>query len=215
MEKAINIEDIRTDYRLAELHEDQVDQDPIKQFKLWFEEALKAQVIEVNAMTLSTIDLAGNPSARIVLLKDIEQDGFVFYTNYQSHKGKELALHPMVSLVFFWPDLQRQVRIKGTVKKVNNQTAEDYFHSRPLGSQLGAWASPQSNVIANRAVLERNLAAVMEEYKDQQVPKPPHWGGYLVVPSSLEFWQGRANRLHDRILYAKDGNNWNIARLAP
>lgn len=215
MEKEINIEDIRTDYRLAELHEDQVNQDPIKQFKLWFGEALKARVIEVNAMTLSTIDVTGNPSARIVLLKDIEQDGFVFYTNYESDKGKEIALHPVVSLVFFWPDLQRQVRIKGKVEKVSEQIAEDYFHTRPTGSQLGAWASPQSNVIANRAVLEKNLAAIMDEYKDQEIPKPPHWGGYLVIPTSLEFWQGRASRLHDRILYTRGNDKWNIERLAP
>ncbi|GAA4779296.1 pyridoxamine 5'-phosphate oxidase [Olivibacter ginsenosidimutans] len=215
MQKELSIESIRTDYRLAELHEDQVAKDPIQQFKHWFTQALQAQVTEVNAMTLATVDHEGNPAARIVLLKDIEDDGFVFYTNYLSHKGKEIAHHPVVSLVFFWPDLQRQVRVNGIADKVKDQVSEKYFHSRPIGSQQGAWASPQSAVIANRTVLEEELSTIAERYKDQVIPKPPHWGGYIVRPTVLEFWQGRANRLHDRLLYTKTGSTWKIERLAP
>jgi len=215
MEKELHIEGIRTDYRLAALQEDQVEKQPISQFRRWFAEALKAQVIEVNAMTLATLDEAGYPSARIVLLKAIEDDGFVFYTNYNSDKGTEMAAHAKVSLVFFWPDLQRQVRVKGTVSKVDDQTATAYFHSRPLGSQLGAWASPQSSVITNRSILEENLAHVTAKYAGQTVPKPPHWGGYLVKPISIEFWQGGADRLHDRIKYTAINDAWKIERLAP
>lgn len=217
MDKELHIEDIRTDYRLASLTEDSIDKDPIRQFEQWFEQAINAQVIEVNAMTLATVDADGSPSARIVLLKDIEDGTFVFYTNYNSQKAKEIATHPMVSLVFFWPDLQRQVRIKGTVEKVDKASSEAYFHSRPVGSQLGAWASPQSDVIPSRVFLEENLKEVSEKYKNQVVPKPPHWGGYKVTPSTIEFWQGRTNRLHDRILYSKNTSSagWAINRLAP
>ncbi|MEH6308383.1 pyridoxamine 5'-phosphate oxidase [Olivibacter sp. CPCC 100613] len=217
MDKELHIEDIRTDYRLAALSEDQIDKDPIRQFEQWFEQALHSKVIEVNAMTLATVDADGSPSARIVLLKDIENDAFVFYTNYNSQKAKEIAANPKVSLVFFWPDLQRQVRIKGTIEKVASTNSETYFHSRPAGSQLGAWASPQSDVIPNRDFLEQNLKEVSEKYKDQIVPKPPHWGGYKVIPFTMEFWQGRTNRLHDRILYSKDviSGNWITSRLAP
>lgn len=215
MQKELTIESIRTDYRLSELHEDQVAKNPMQQFERWFNDALKAQVIEVNAMTLSTVDKEGNPSSRIVLLKDIEDDGFVFYTNYLSHKGQEMENHPAVSLVFFWPDLQRQVRVKGITKKLSEQISEKYFHSRPIGSQQGAWASPQSTVIKNREVLEKNVAAVAEEYKTGIIPKPPYWGGYIVIPHQLEFWQGRTNRLHDRLLYTKMDHTWKIDRLAP
>lgn len=217
MDKELHIEDIRTDYRLAALSEDQIDKDPIRQFEQWFEQALRSKVIEVNAMTLATVDTDGSPSARIVLLKDIENDAFVFYTNYNSQKAKEIAANPKVSLVFFWPDLQRQVRIKGTIEKVASANSETYFHSRPAGSQLGAWASPQSDVIPNRDFLEQKLKEVSEKYKDQIVPKPPHWGGYKVIPFTMEFWQGRTNRLHDRILYSKDviSGNWITSRLAP
>lgn len=215
MHKEINIEAIRTDYRLAALQEDDVDRNPISQFRNWFEQALQAKVIEVNAMTLATVDQEGKPAARIVLLKDIEDEGFVFFTNYQSNKGLDIAANPHVSLVFFWPDLQRQVRVNGQAAKVSEQLSTDYFHSRPLGSQLGAWASPQSRVITDRSVLDENLKVTTEQYKEQTVPKPPHWGGYLVKPYAIEFWQGRTNRLHDRILYRKDGNEWTINRLAP
>lgn len=215
MHKEINIEAIRTDYRLATLHKEEVDADPIIQFRTWFEQAVRAKVIEVNAMTLATVDQEGRPTARIVLLKDIEDDGFVFYTNYQSNKGLHIAANPHVSLVFFWADLQRQVRIDGEAIKVREQISVDYFHSRPLGSQLGAWASPQSRVITDRSILNENLKVVTEQYKKKSIPKPPHWGGYMVEPYAIEFWQGRTNRLHDRILYRKEGNEWTINRLAP
>lgn len=215
MQKNINIEAIRTDYRLLKLDEKQVDKNPLIQFSTWFEQAVQADLEEVNAMTLATVGANGTPSARIVLLKDLEDNGFIFYTNYESNKGRELAANPNASLVFFWPALQRQVRINGLVEKVSTKTAENYFQSRPIGSQFGAWASPQSQVITNRKVLEQNLQSVVEKYKDQTIPKPPHWGGYKVIPTLIEFWQGRASRLHDRILYTKVGEEWKIERLAP
>ncbi|HWV75234.1 MAG TPA: pyridoxamine 5'-phosphate oxidase [Pseudosphingobacterium sp.] len=215
MQKNINIEDIRTDYRLLELDEKQVDKNPLIQFSTWFEQAVQANLEEVNAMTLATVDPNGMPNARIVLLKDLEDNGFIFYTNYESNKGHELAANPKAALVFFWPALQRQVRINGFVEKVNTETAENYFQSRPIGSQFGAWASPQSQVITDRKVLEANLQSVVEKYKDQTIPKPPHWGGYKVIPTLIEFWQGRTSRLHDRILYTKVGDKWKIERLAP
>lgn len=215
MQKNINIEDIRTDYRLLELDEKQVDKNPLIQFSTWFEQAVQANLEEVNAMTLATVDPNGMPNARIVLLKDLEDNGFIFYTNYESNKGRELAANPKAALVFFWPALQRQVRINGFVEKVNTETAENYFQSRPIGSQFGAWASPQSQVITDRKVLEENLQSVVEKYKDQTIPKPPHWGGYKVIPTLIEFWQGRTSRLHDRILYTKVGDKWKIERLAP
>jgi len=215
MQKNINIEDIRTDYRLLELDEKQVDKNPLIQFSTWFEQAVQANLEEVNAMTLATVDPNGMPNARIVLLKDLEDNGFIFYTNYESNKGRELAANPKAALVFFWPALQRQVRINGFVEKVNTETAEHYFQSRPIGSQFGAWASPQSQVITDRKVLEENLQSVVEKYKDQTIPKPPHWGGYKVIPTLIEFWQGRTSRLHDRILYTKVGDKWKIERLAP
>lgn len=213
--KNINIEAIRTDYRLLELDEKQVDKNPLIQFSTWFEQAVQADLEEVNAMTLATVGANGTPSARIVLLKDLEDNGFIFYTNYESNKGRELAANPNASLVFFWPVLQRQVRINGLVEKVSTETAENYFQSRPIGSQFGAWASPQSQVITDRKVLEQNLQSVVDKYKDQTIPKPPHWGGYKVIPTLIEFWQGRASRLHDRILYTKVGEEWKIERLAP
>jgi pyridoxamine 5'-phosphate oxidase len=215
MQKNINIEAIRTDYSLLELDEKQVNKNPLVQFSTWFEQAVRAGLEEVNAMTLATVGANGTPNARIVLLKDLEDNGFIFYTNYDSNKGRELAANPNASLVFFWPALQRQVRINGLVEKVSTETAENYFQSRPIGSQFGAWASPQSQVIADRKVLEQNLQSVVEKYKDQTIPKPSHWGGYKVIPTSIEFWQGRASRLHDRILYTKVGEEWKIERLAP
>jgi len=212
--KEIDIENIRREYKLAELHESEVSKDPIEQFKIWFDQAVHAQAIEVNAMTLATIDEFGFPSARIVLLKSVEERGFIFFTNYQSHKGQDLEANPMAALVFFWPILERQVRIKGIVEKVEAQLSDEYFHSRPIGSQLGAWASPQSEVIDGRTVLENNLKRASIQYGDN-IPRPPHWGGYLVIPNELEFWQGRPNRLHDRIRYTKKNGNWQIDRLAP
>lgn len=215
MYKETNIDAIRTDYKRSELNENEVNKNPVEQFKFWFDQAINACVIEVNAMTLATVDQEGSPSARIVLLKGIEDGGFVFFTNYKSHKGRDLDINNKVSLVFFWPVLERQVRIKGLVEKINNEASKAYFHSRPIGSQLGAWASPQSTVIANRAILENNLELITKKYENTPIPKPPHWGGYIVKPTSIEFWQGRQNRLHDRILYTKKTNDWLIERLAP
>ncbi|QNL48568.1 pyridoxamine 5'-phosphate oxidase [Olivibacter sp. SDN3] len=215
MHKETTINAIRTDYKRSKLTENEVKKNPIEQFKFWFEQAIKACVIEVNAMTLATVDREGSPSARIVLLKGVEDNGFVFFTNYNSQKGQDLIVNNKASLVFFWPDLERQVRIKGFVDKTSSEVSDSYFHSRPIGSQLGAWASPQSTIIADRAVLESNLERITQKYKSTSVPRPPHWGGYIVQPITVEFWQGRPNRLHDRILYTKKSNYWLIERLAP
>ena len=210
------LENLRKDYRAEKLSETDVKKNPIEQFDHWFDEALKSGIYEPNAMTLATASSDGKPSARIVLLKGFNQDGFVFYTNYLSRKGKELAKNPVVALVFFWPELERQVRIEGTIEKVSKETSEKYFQSRPKESQIGALASPQSQVIEDRSLLEKNWQALEKKYADQEIPKPSFWGGYLVKPQVIEFWQGRSSRLHDRIVYRKaDKNNWKIVRLAP
>lgn len=211
----LRLENIREEYKQSELHEDRVKSDPIEQFNHWFGEALLAKVPEVNAMTLATADSKGFPNARIVLLKHASEDGFSFFTNYVSEKGEELAKNPQVALVFFWPQLERQVRIMGQVEKLSVQESSIYFHSRPVGSQLGAWASPQSKEIVSREYLQERLGELELEYADKEVPKPPYWGGYLVKPFRIEFWQGRPNRLHDRIQYKLKDNHWVIARLAP
>ncbi|MCG8387416.1 MAG: pyridoxamine 5'-phosphate oxidase [Cytophagales bacterium] len=211
-----NIEDIRKEYTRHSLDVMDVDKDPIKQFNTWFDEANTSEVLEVNAMTLATVSDKGLPSARIVLLKGIEDDGFVFYTNYQSDKGKDLAANPVAALTFFWPELERQVCIRGQVEKVSEEKSTEYFQSRPRGSQIGAWTSPQSSIIQDRDVLEKREEQVHEKYKGQEVlPRPKQWGGYSVKPFSIEFWQGRPSRLHDRIVYTKNGNQWKINRLAP
>lgn len=210
------LENLRKDYRAEKLSEKDVKSNPIEQFDHWFDEVLKSGIYEPNAMTLATASTDGKPAARIVLLKGFNQDGFVFYTNYLSRKGKELAKNPVVALVFFWPELERQVRIEGTIEKVSKETSEKYFQSRPKESQIGALASPQSQVIADRSLLEKNWKELEKKYADQEIPKPSFWGGYLVKPQVIEFWQGRSSRLHDRIVYRKaDKNNWKIVRLAP
>jgi pyridoxamine 5'-phosphate oxidase len=211
------IADIRKDYKLRELSEASVAADPLTQFNHWWDEAMASHIDEINAMTLATVSADGTPEARIVLLKGVDPRGFVFYTNYDSHKGAAMAAHPKACLVFFWKELERQVRITGSVEKVSAAESDQYFHSRPAGSQLGAWASPQSQVIRNREVLDTNLETYGHKYAGSEIPRPPHWGGYRVLPESVEFWQGRASRLHDRLLYTheKAANAWSISRLAP
>ena len=211
-----DLQDYRQSYEKSELLESSISSDPFELFEQWFNETeAEGGSGEVNAMTMSTIGLDGFPKSRVVLLKSYSADGFVFYTNFNSEKGKAIAQNPHVCLSFFWPSTERQVIIKGLVEKVDEKTATKYYHSRPRGSQLGAWASPQSTEIASREVLENNLAEVKEKYEGQQVPKPSHWGGYIVKPVSIEFWQGRQNRLHDRIAYIKEDAKWNSKRLAP
>ena len=211
-----DIASIRRDYQLASLDEASSSLHPMDQFEHWWEEAIASNIDEVNAFVLSTINAAGAPSSRVVLLKNLTPQGFVFYTNYESAKGKEIEANPLVAINFFWKELERQVRITGTIKKVSTEESEQYFHSRPLGSQVGAWSSPQSQVIPNRAYLEGLMAANEEKYKEGVVPLPPHWGGYIVHPTHVEFWQGRSSRLHDRIKYTLEANGqWTKVRLAP
>jgi pyridoxamine 5'-phosphate oxidase len=211
----MSISSIRKDYQLQSLSESDVKQDPIEQFGKWWDEAIASSIDEVNAMTLSTVTAEGKPSARIVLLKGFDERGFVFFTNYESNKGAQLTANPFASLVFFWKELERQVRIEGICEKVSEQESDDYFHSRPIGSQLGACASPQSRVIESRRVIENNLEKLQDQYRDMEIPRPAHWGGYRVVPQAIEFWQGRSSRLHDRIKYTKENQSWKIVRLAP
>lgn len=213
----VNIGDLRQDYSRQTLLETNADANPFLQFQHWFAQALNSQVIEPNAMTLATITTDGKPAARIVLLKDFDERGFVFYTNFQSRKGQELAQTPAAALVFWWGELERQVRIEGAITLVSEAEADAYFQSRPRGSQLGAWVSHQSQVIGNRSVLEDRLEQLEQEYGDRPIPRPPHWGGYRLSPTYFEFWQGRSNRLHDRLCYrhATAANIWQIERLSP
>lgn len=206
---------LRKDYALAGLLEKDLARDPFRQFDRWFQEAEAAKVIEPNAMTLATATADGTPSARTVLLKGVDGRGFVFFTNYESRKGRELAANARASLVFPWLALERQVIVAGTVASVSREETDAYFQSRPLGSQLGAWASAQSTVVPSRASLEDNLKAIETRYAGTRVPTPPHWGGYRVAPLTVEFWQGRRNRLHDRLRYRRAGEAWVIERLAP
>ncbi|BAZ44064.1 pyridoxal 5'-phosphate synthase [Chondrocystis sp. NIES-4102] len=213
----VSLANLRQNYTLAGLSIADVKSDPFEQFKIWFQQAYDANLIEPNAMTLATATPDGKPSARIVLLKGINQQGFVFYTNYQSQKGKELIANPQAALVFLWHSLERQVRIEGKVEQLPIAESLAYFHSRPKSSQLGAWASDQSQVIGDRAILEQKLTALEAQYgEDATIPLPPHWGGFCVIPKRIEFWQGRPNRLHDRLVYdlQADGD-WQIQRLAP
>jgi len=209
------IQDLRQDYRAAELTEKEADRNPIKQFEKWFTAALAAQLYEPNVMTLATADKTGKPNARIVLLKGFDEHGFSFYTNYLSTKGKELKRNPQACLVFFWAELERQVRIEGKVEKLDKEASERYFHSRPQASQISAIASPQSQIINDRLSLEKKVEELTATYTDKTIPKPAHWGGYIVKPTAIEFWQGRPNRLHDRIRYDFVNGKWQTNRLAP
>lgn len=210
-----SIADIRKDYSLLALNETDIAADPIEQFSRWWNDAVRSEILEVNAMTLATATKDGRPSARIVLLKGFDEKGFVFFTNYNSHKGSELAENPYAALTFFWKEIERQVRIEGVVEKTDAAESDAYFFSRPEGSRIGAWASPQSSIIKSRAVLEENVAKYAGEFKNS-IPRPPHWGGYRVMPLRIEFWQGRSSRLHDRISYTKtDKGSWKAERLAP
>ena len=211
----MSIADLRKDYTRASLNETDVAASPFAQFHHWFEEALNAELPEPNAMTVATVTPDGKPAARILLIKGVDERGFVFFTNYESRKGAELSATPHAALLFHWVELERQVRIEGRVEKISDQESDDYFNSRPLGSRLGAWASPQSQVVTSREALENNLMAVQQLHGDQP-KRPPHWGGYRVVPSYFEFWQGRPSRLHDRIAYTLNAQGeWGITRLAP
>jgi pyridoxamine 5'-phosphate oxidase len=221
------IADIRKDYKLASLEEADVAANPFDQFTRWWNEAVASQIDEVNAMTLATANAAGVPAARIVLLKGYNPNGFIFFTNYESDKGKNLAQNPHAALVFFWKELERQIRIEGTVEKVSVEESDRYFNSRPASSRIGAWASPQSAVIENRLVIEQNVERYSSIFANDSIERPDHWGGYIVKPTSIEFWQGRSSRLHDRIRYSVENSaynaatdtrtdlNWKIERLAP
>lgn len=206
---------IRRDFADKSLEEKSVKENPLLQFSTWFEEAVNAQILDPYAMLISTVDETGQPHTRVVYLRNISEEGMIFYTNYNSQKGKNISASNKIAITFFWVELERQIRIEGMVKKVSEELSDKYFAARPRESQLGAWASNQSETIKNRAELEENLKLYTEKFKNSDVPRPPHWGGYIVEPTKFEFWQGRPSRLHDRLIYAKNNNDWIISRVAP
>lgn len=210
-----NLADIRLDYSLKELDETHVSVDPFAQFETWMNEAIAAAANEPTAMTLSTVGNDGSPSSRVVLLKGFDSDGFVFYTNYESRKGRAIVENPKVALNFFWPELERQLNVIGTASRLNDERSEEYFRSRPISSRLGAWASRQSTELSSRAELEQRFADIAATYADGDIPLPPFWGGFCVAPRRIEFWQGRKSRLHDRICYTFADLSWKITRLSP
>lgn len=212
----ISLADLRIEYKKGTLDEHEVERNPFDQFNVWFKEAIASEIPEVNAMTLATATKQGRPSARTVLLKQYDDKGFVFFTNYESRKAKDLTENPQAALLLFWEPLERQIRIVGSVEKVSVAESFEYFRTRPIDSQLGAWASQQSHELSGRALLEKAFGEMLEKFKNGEVPLPPFWGGYRVMPDEFEFWQGRASRLHDRVSYRKQSNgNWNIVRLSP
>ena len=211
-----SIADLRIDYTQQSLLETDVNADPFIQFQTWFDAAVTAKLPEPNAMTIATATAEGIPSARVVLLKAVDPRGFVFFTNYNSYKAQELAANPRAALVFLWTEMERQVRIQGTVEKIDPAESDEYYYSRPAGSRLGAWASEQSQVIPDRSILEDRLASLETEHPDGDIPRPEHWGGFRVIPTVIEFWQGRSSRLHDRLRYQlSETNGWTIDRLSP
>lgn len=209
-----SIRDIRKQYLFSALDENSVLKNPFDQFEIWLQEAINSDQLEPTAMILSTVDVKGQPHSRVVLLKELTDESFIFFTNYEGHKAQQLAHNKHVSIVFFWPSLERQVRIEGEAEKISDVLSTHYFKSRPLENQLGAWASPQSQVIRTKDFLEEQFRYYQQKFGNN-VPKPPHWGGYSIKPSAIEFWQGRPNRLHDRLLFTREGNDWKIERLAP
>lgn len=209
------LDSTRRDFSGQPFDESSVNKDPIKQFDVWFKEAVKAKLLDPYAMSVSTVNEVGQPSTRVVYLRSIIDGGFVFYTNYNSYKGKSIAHNNKVSLHFFWPELERQVVILGNASKVRAEDSDAYFSKRPRASQIGAWASSQSSIISNREALEDSVKQRSEEFQGKPVPRPEYWGGYKVIPTKMEFWQGRPSRLHDRLVFSKDGNGWSIARLSP
>jgi len=209
------LRDIRTNYEKYELTEGSIKKDPFIQLSDWLNDAIIEKIREPTAMVLSTIDMEGNPDSRVVLLKELKSEGLVFFTNYNSRKGRQIIEKKHVSVVFFWSELERQVRLKGIAEKISEKESEEYFLSRPIDSQLGAWASPQSQIIEGRHVLDHNYARYQHYFQNNEIKKPPHWGGFLIRPEYFEFWQGRSNRLHDRIEYCRVNQTWMIHRLAP
>ena len=210
-----DIAGIRKDYKLNSFSIEEAFEDPFVQFGKWWNEAAASQIVEYNAMTLCTTDDGGKPSGRIVLLKSFDENGFIFFTNYQSKKAQQIFTNPQVALVFFWKELERQVRIEGVAVKTSEQVSEEYFKMRPRSSQVGAWASPQSKMISDREIINKNMEEYTNKFQDNTIPRPPHWGGYIVVPELIEFWQGRESRLHDRIEYTLSNSLWEKKRLAP
>lgn len=213
--KTEEIQKLREDYQKGSLDESDVDRNPYEQFKKWLDEAVTSEVPEPNSMSLATVDASGKPHVRIVLLKGIDERGFIFYSNYDSDKGSQMDVNPNISLCFLWKELERQVRISGKVTRLDREESEEYFKSRPRMSQLGALASNQSEEIESRAVLEERFSSFEAKYEGKEIPMPEQWGGYMVEPTEIEFWQGRRSRLHDRIVFSQDNSNWKIKRLSP
>ena len=209
------LNEIRRDFSGKPLTENSVHKNPIEQYAIWFEEAVNAQLLDPYAMTISTVDYNGQPSTRVVYMRGVKDDGFIFYTNYNSSKGKDLSENHKVALNFFWGELERQVRVEGEVEKVSEADSDAYFTKGPRESQIGAWASSQSEEITGRKELQEQIDFYTNKFKDIEVPRPAHWGGYIVKPTKVEFWQGRPNRLHDRIVYTKNANEWKQSRLSP